>query len=84
MPEPDATTPSLADRVTERLAPFLGPFNARVAVKTFAQRKLGLDPGAVTAEHLPALLAALQPTLSTLAGQDAARMLLEKIRREVI
>ena len=75
--------PSIAERVTAELAPYLGSFNARIAVKTFAQRVLQLAPEAVTSEHLPGLLDALRPTLYTLVGRDPTDALLERIRREV-
>lgn len=74
---------SIAERVTEALAPYLGPFNARIAVKTFAQRALKLAPEALTGEHLPGLLDALRPTLYTLVGRDPTDALLERIRSEV-
>lgn len=74
---------SIAERVTEELAPYLGPFNAKVAVKTFSQKALKLAPEAVTAQHLPGLLDALRPTLYTLVGRAPTDALLERIRREV-
>jgi hypothetical protein len=73
----------MAERVTTALAPYLGPFNARIAVKTFAQRSLKLAPEDLKAEHVPALLDALRPTLYTLVGSAPTDALLERIRREV-
>ena len=75
--------PSVADQVAAQLSPYLGPFNAKVAVKTFSSKALHLAPDAVTLEHLPALLAALKPMLHTLVGQASTEALLEGIRREV-
>ena len=69
--------------MAEQLSPYLGPFNAKIAVKTFAQRALQLTPEAVTIEHLPALLEALRPMLHTLVGRVSTEALLEKIRRGV-
>lgn len=76
-------TPRLADRVIEALTPYLGAFNAKVTVKTFTQRALKLAPEGLTAEHLPALLEALRPTLYTFVGRLSADALLDQIRREV-
>ena len=69
--------------MADRLSPYLGAFNAKVAVKTFSQRELKLAPEAVTLEQLPALLDALRPMLNTLVGRSSTDALLEKIRREV-
>jgi hypothetical protein len=77
------SAPILADRLAAALAPYLGAFNAKVMVKTFAHRRLGVAPEALTAEHLSALLEALGPTLCTLVGRVAAAALLDEIRREV-
>lgn len=75
--------PSVAERVADQLSAYLGPFNARVAVKTFAQRTLKLEPEALTADHLPALLDALRPMLHTLVGRVSTDALLDEIRRGV-
>ena len=69
--------------MADQLAPYLGAFNAKVAVRTFAQRELKLAPEAVTLEHLPALLEALRPMLNTLVGRSSTDVLLEEIRRGV-
>lgn len=74
----------VAEQVAEELAPYLGPFNAKVAVKTFTGRAFDrLTPEELTLEHLPALLEALRPMLNTLAGRAAADAVLERIQREV-
>jgi hypothetical protein len=73
----------IATQVAEQLSPYLGPFNAKIAVKTFAQRALQLSPEALTIEHLPVLLEALRPMLHTLVGRVSTEALLEKIRRGV-
>jgi hypothetical protein len=72
---------SVAERVADQLSPYLGPFNAKVAVKTFAQRTLKLDPEALTSAHVPALLDALRPMLHTLVGRTSTDALLDEIRR---
>jgi len=76
-------TVTVADQVAEQLAAYLGPFNARIAVKTFAQRALKLAPEAVTLQELPALLEALRPMLHTLVGRVSTDALLEQIQRQV-
>ena len=73
----------IAEQLTQQLAPYLGPFNAKIAVKTFAQRALKLAPEAVTLQHLPALLDALRPMLHTLVGQASTDALMAQIQRKV-
>ncbi len=75
--------PSVADQVVARLTPYLGAMNARVSVKTFAQRTLNVAPGDVTLDHLPRLLDALLPMLNTFVGRTSADVLVAAIRREV-
>lgn len=75
--------PRVAEQVAQLLAPYLGPFNAKIAVRTFAQRAVKLAPEAVTIRHLPTLLEALRPMLHTLVGRESTDSLLEKIQREV-
>jgi hypothetical protein len=65
--------------VAEQLSPYIGAFNARVAVKTFAQRAEAGSRGR-DLEHLPALLEALRPMLNTLVGRTSTEALLEQIR----
>jgi hypothetical protein len=69
--------------VAGHLAPFLGPLNAKVAVKTFAQRTLGIAPESLGLEHVPALLDGLRPMLHTFVGKASTDALLDAIRREV-
>ena len=45
--------PSVSERVTERLAPYLGEFNAQIWVKVVAERELGLGQDEIRVEHLP-------------------------------
>lgn len=79
----NATHSPVADQVAGLLAPYLGAFNARIAVKTIAQRTLNLAPESLTSAHLPALLDALRPTLNTFVGRASSDALLEQIGREV-
>ncbi len=72
--------PTPAQRVCAALEVHLGPNTARVAVRAFAERALGVSPEAVTAEQLPALLDALRPMLRTLIGSAAADATLEPLR----
>jgi len=74
---------SIADRIIEVLEPYLGPHNARTAVKTFARRVFQRTPDTLTSEDLPALLDGMRPMLRTLVGEDSAESVLEAIKREV-
>lgn len=78
----DATT-SISEQVETRLAPYLGSFNAKVWVKTVAQRNLGLGPENLSPSNLPSLMEGLRPSLNTFFGRKAAGELLRKILREV-
>ena len=74
---------TIAQQVAEHLSPYLGPFNAGVAVKTFSQRALKQAPDTLTTEHLPALLDALRTMLHTMVGSLSADALLADIQRRV-
>jgi hypothetical protein len=74
---------TVAQQVAEHLSPYLGPFNAGVAVKTFAQKALKQTPDALTLEHLPVLLEALRPMLNTMVGSTSTEALLSNIQRRV-
>jgi hypothetical protein len=75
--------PSIADQIIEKLEPYLGPHNARTAVKTFTRRVFNRTPETLTAEDLPALLDGMRPMLRTLVGEDSAESVLQAIQREV-
>ena len=77
------STPSIAEQVAEQLSPYIGPFNATIAVKTFAQRSLKVAPEALTIGQVPALLDALRPMLNTLVGRLSTEGLLDQIQRAV-
>lgn len=74
---------TVAEQVAAHLAPYLGPFNASNAVKTWSQRKLEMSPDDLRPEHVPRLLEALRPMLCTFVGRSSATALVEKIGREV-
>jgi hypothetical protein len=74
---------SIAEQIAERLVPYLGPHNAKTAVKTFARRVFGRTPETLTAEDLPALLEGMRPMLRTLVGEDSAEAVINAIKREV-
>jgi hypothetical protein len=76
------TKGTIGERIEARLAPLLGPNMARSATRTFCQRALRIEPEALTAADVPALLAALRPALRTLLGAPTAERLLEEIHRE--
>lgn len=77
------TAPSLADQIARSLAPYLGEFNAKIAVKTFARRAFDIAPEELTIEHLPGVLEALEPMLNTLAGRAATEAIRRRIQEEV-
>jgi hypothetical protein len=74
---------SIYDRITNRLAPYLGAFNAEVWVKVVAERELGVAPDDLTAADVENVLEGLRPSLNTFMGRAAAGELLAKIRGEV-
>lgn len=74
---------SISQQVSERLAPFLGSFNAEVWVKTVAERRVGVPVDQITPANLGALLEGLRPSLNTFMGRTAADELLQRIGREV-
>ena len=72
----------VAEKVAARIAVYVGPHTARVAVKSFALRKLGRGPESLELEDIPALLAALRPMLRTLIGQSQCELALKRIERD--
>jgi hypothetical protein len=77
---PDST---IAQQVATLLSPYLGPFNAGVAVKTFSQRALTRAADTLGLDDLPALLEALRPMLNTMVGSQSTDALLADIQRRV-
>jgi hypothetical protein len=74
---------SIADIITRRLAIFLGPNTARVAVKTFSVKALGRGPETLTLTDIPKLQEALRPMLRTFVGRTQCEALLKQLAEEV-
>jgi hypothetical protein len=74
-------TRSVQEIILGRLAMFLGPNTARVALKTFAART-GRSPEALTRADVPEVLAALLPMLRTLIGRERAESLVRQLAQE--
>jgi hypothetical protein len=74
--------PAPLEIVAARLAEYLGPHTARVAIKTFSAKAghSGADPSATAG--VGALLEALRPMLRTLLGRERAEQLLEALEQE--
>jgi len=70
---------TVADRIAARLARYLGPHTARVAVKTFAQKALGRGPETLTVADIPAMTQALRPMLRTLVGKQRSEIVVQHI-----
>jgi hypothetical protein len=77
MPEVDGKT--IAERIAERLAVYLGPHTARAAVKTFSMKALGRGPETLTLADVPKVQEALRPMLRTFVGSVQAEVVLEQI-----
>ena len=71
-----------SNKLIELLAGYLGPHNARVAVKTFTT-KAGYSPENLDVEHVDDVLEALKPMLNTLLGRGAAAGALARMREEL-
>ena len=66
-----------------RLAMFLGPHTACVAIKMFAERSGGRTPETLTRADVPGLLAALRPMLRTLIGRERAEGVVSRLAEEL-
>jgi hypothetical protein len=80
---PSSGEKTIADRIADRLAVYLGPHTGRVAVKTFSLKALGRGPETLEIGDVPALEQALRPMLRTLLGSARAELVLAEIRREL-
>lgn len=78
-----AAPASISQQVADRLAPYLGEFNAQVWVKVVAEREISVGQDDLTVEHLATLLEGLRPSLKTFMGRSATEDLIKKIVREV-
>ena len=73
----------IAEVVESRLATYLGPHTARVAVKTFSMRALGRGPETLTHADVPELVKALRPMLRTMVGKVKCEAILTQLEREL-
>jgi hypothetical protein len=67
----------------DRLAVYLGPNTARAALKTFAQKSVGVPPEKMSPEQAKRLLEALRPMLKTLLGAAQADQLVAHMGLEM-
>jgi serine/threonine protein kinase len=74
---------SVAQIVARRLAVYLGPHTARVAVKTFSIRAVGRGAETLTVADVPNLQASLRPMLRQLIGRVQCEYVLTEISREL-
>ena len=74
---------NIAERIAEHLTPVLGAFNAKIWVKTVAQKK-GLPVESLEASHVPLLADGLRQALATFVGKQGADQLVARIQREVV
>lgn len=73
---------SVADRLAEQLSRYLGPNNAKVAVRTFALKTVGCQPEQLQHQHLPVIFESLKAMLNTLVGHQVAETALENLHKE--
>jgi hypothetical protein len=73
----------IPDVIADRLATYLGPHTARVAVKTFSMRALGRGPETLTLADIPDLVKALRPMLRTMVGKVKCEAILAQLEREL-
>lgn len=71
------------DVIVDRLAVYLGPNTARVALVTFCQAALSMPPSALTRSDVPRVLAALRPMLRTLLGGERSEEVLARIAEDL-
>ena len=67
----------------DRLSVYLGPNTARTALKTFAQRSLGLPAEELSAAQARQLLDALRPMLKTLVGAAQCERIVAQLSVEL-
>jgi hypothetical protein len=78
-----AQSTPVAETIAARIALYLGPETARVAVTRFAQRQVGRGPESLELGDAPALLAALRPMLRTFVGDSHCDIVLRRIERDL-
>jgi hypothetical protein len=72
---------SVADIVVKKLSVHLGPHVAKVAIRTFAQQAVALNPEQLTMADVPKLIEAMKPMLSVMIGRAPSGAVLEEIAR---
>ena len=72
-----------AEYIQRRIATYVGLHTARLAVKTFAQKALGVAPDGVLPSQAPTLVRALRPLLRSMLGNDPAERLVETLIEEI-
>ncbi len=72
-----------AEIVIDVLSPYLGPHTAKTALRTFAQRTLGIGPEALTLTDALRVVEALKPTLGGLLGSAKAEEIVRLLDREL-
>ena len=73
-----------AQLIADRLAAYLGPHTARVAVKTFCQKSLSCGPEELGPADVPALIESLKPMLRAFVGRERSEAILDGIKREIV
>ena len=74
---------SPAEYIQRRIATYVGAHTARLAVKTFAQKSLGVAPDDVLPAQAPQLIRALRPLLRSMLGNEPAETLVETLIKEI-
>ncbi len=72
-----------AEYIQRRISAYVGNHTARLAVKTFAQKSLGVSPEDVHPAQAPTLVLALRPLLRSMLGNAPAEQLVETLIQEV-
>lgn len=72
----------VATKIISRLSPHLGPHVAKMAMKTFSQKALGVSPESTRAADVPKLLEAIRPMLSVMLGKDHAETVIGELQRD--
>ena len=73
----------IAEVIADRIAVYLGPHTARVAVRTFSYKALRRGPETLTRADFPALANALRPMLRTLVGRAMSEAILDHAERDL-
>ena len=67
----------------DRLAVYLGPHTARSALKTFADKAVGVAPEQMSAAQAQKLLESLRPMLKTLVGAAQCERIVSQLTVEL-